>query len=116
VEELPLVVVKKNGNREEFSREKMLRGLIRACEKRPIPMETLEGIVSRVENKLREEGRTEVKSEEAGELVMEELADIDEIAYDRFASVYRQFRDINVFINELKELIDKENKEDSSKS
>ncbi|GEK58114.1 MULTISPECIES: transcriptional regulator NrdR [Marinococcus] len=116
VEELPLVVVKKNGNREEFSREKMLRGLIRACEKRPIPMETLEGIVSRVENKLREEGRTEVKSEEAGELVMEELADIDEIAYVRFASVYRQFRDINVFINELKELIDKENKEDSSKS
>lgn len=115
VEELPLVVVKKNGNREEFSREKMLRGLIRACEKRPIPMETLEGIVSRVENKLREEGRTEVKSEEAGELVMEELADIDEIAYVRFASVYRQFRDINVFINELKELIDKENKEDSSK-
>ena len=116
VEELPLVVVKKNGTREEFSREKMLRGLIRACEKRPIPMETLEGIVSRVENKLREEGRTEVKSEEAGELVMEELADIDEIAYVRFASVYRQFRDINVFINELKELIDKENKEDSSKS
>ena len=108
VEETPLIVVKKDGTREEFSREKILRGLIRACEKRPVPLETLEDIVSDTEHQLRSEGKSEIKSEEIGELVMERLADVDDVAYVRFASVYRQFKDINVFINELKELINKD--------
>ncbi|MFB5663566.1 transcriptional regulator NrdR [Alteribacillus sp. HJP-4] len=112
VEELPLIVVKKGGTREEFSREKILRGLIRACEKRPVPLETLENIVNEVERDLRSDGRSEVKSEDVGELVMERLSRVDDVAYVRFASVYRQFKDINVFINELKDLISKDKKDD----
>ncbi|MFD2625325.1 transcriptional regulator NrdR [Salibacterium salarium] len=110
VEEIPLVVVKKEGTREEFSREKILRGLIRACEKRPVALETLEDIVSEVEQQLRSDGKSEIQSEEVGELVMERLANVDDVAYVRFASVYRQFKDINVFIDELKELISKDEK------
>lgn len=105
VEEMPLVVVKKEGTREEFSREKVLRGLIRACEKRPVPLEVLEDIVGDVENEIRGDGQSEVKSTDIGELVMNHLADVDDVAYVRFASVYRQFKDINVFIQELKELL-----------
>ncbi|MFC5712743.1 transcriptional regulator NrdR [Thalassorhabdus alkalitolerans] len=112
VEELPLIVVKKGGEREEFSREKILRGLIRACEKRPVALETLEEIVNDVEKQLRGDGKSEVMSEEIGELVMERLASVDDVAYVRFASVYRQFKDINVFINELKELINKDEKKE----
>lgn len=112
VEETPLIVVKKEGTRQEFSREKILRGLIRACEKRPVPLETLENIVNDTEQQLRGEGKSEVKSEEIGELVMERLADVDDVAYVRFASVYRQFKDINVFIQELKELINKDENKD----
>lgn len=107
VEEMPLIVVKKDGSREEFSREKVLRGLIRACEKRPVPLETLENLVFDIEKELRRTGNAEVKSEEVGELVMNRLAAIDEVAYVRFASVYRQFKDITVFIDELKDLLDK---------
>ncbi|RKD75732.1 transcriptional repressor NrdR [Sinobaca qinghaiensis] len=110
VEEMPLVVVKKGGAREEFSREKILRGLIRACEKRPVALETLESIVNDVEQQLRSDGKSEIKSEDVGELVMERLAGVDDVAYVRFASVYRQFKDITVFINELKELISKDEK------
>lgn len=110
VEEMPLVVVKKGGAREEFSREKILRGLIRACEKRPVALETLEAIVNDVEQQLRSDGKSEIKSEDVGELVMERLAGVDDVAYVRFASVYRQFKDITVFINELKELISKDEK------
>ncbi|WP_040229129.1 transcriptional regulator NrdR [Bhargavaea cecembensis] len=107
VEEMPLIVVKKDGSREEFSREKVLRGLIRACEKRPVPLDVLEGIVFSIEKELRSQGNAEVKSEGVGEMVMERLADIDDVAYVRFASVYRQFKDINVFIEELKDLLEK---------
>ena len=107
VEELPLIVVKKDGTRQEFTREKILRGLIRACEKRPVSIEMLEDIVNEVERTLRNKGVSEFQSEEVGELVMERLSVIDEIAYVRFASVYRQFNDINVFINELKELLNR---------
>lgn len=109
VEEIPLVVVKKEGTREEFSREKVLRGLIRACEKRPVPLEVLEKIVNEVENELRNEGQSEIESAEVGEMVMNRLAEVDEVAYVRFASVYRQFKDINVFIQELKELLKRAN-------
>ncbi|RFU70723.1 transcriptional regulator NrdR [Peribacillus saganii] len=108
VEEIPLIVVKKEGTREEFSRDKILRGLIKACEKRPVPLKELEEITSFVEKELRNQGVSEVKSESIGEMVMDKLAGIDEVAYVRFASVYRQFKDINVFIEELKDLINKE--------
>ncbi|MBS2969966.1 transcriptional regulator NrdR [Metabacillus sp. KIGAM252] len=108
VEEIPLIVVKKEGTREEFSREKMLRGLIKACEKRPVPLTKLEEIVQDIEKELRNNGVSEVKSESVGEMVMDRLAQVDEVAYVRFASVYRQFKDINVFIDELKELIKRE--------
>lgn len=107
VEETPLMVVKKEGTREAFSREKLLRGLIRACEKRPVSMEQLETIVAEVEQKLREQGGGEIQSEEIGELIMDKLAKVDEVAYVRFASVYRQFKDITVFLDELKELMKK---------
>ena len=110
MEETPLIVVKKGGTREEFSRDKILRGLIRACEKRPVPLKELEQITSYVEKELRNQGIAEVKSDSVGEMVMDKLAEVDEVAYVRFASVYRQFKDINVFIDELKDLINKERK------
>ncbi|TYR82190.1 transcriptional regulator NrdR [Priestia megaterium] len=108
VEELPLIVVKKDGAREEFSKEKILRGLIKACEKRQVSLKQLEDTVHDIETELRSQGTSEVQSEVVGEMVMERLAAIDEVSYVRFASVYRQFKDINVFIDELKELIKKE--------
>jgi transcriptional repressor NrdR len=107
VEETPIMVIKKDGTREEFSREKILRGLIRACEKRPVALETLENIVNNIENNLRSAGNQEFPSEEIGEKVMDELYKVDEVSYVRFASVYRQFKDINVFINELTDLLKK---------
>ncbi|WP_270179543.1 transcriptional regulator NrdR [Alkalihalobacillus sp. CinArs1] len=107
VEEIPLIVVKKEGTREEFSRDKILRGLIKACEKRPVPLETLEKVVNEIERDLRNQGASEISSDVIGELVMDQLARVDEVAYVRFASVYRQFKDINVFIKELKELINR---------
>lgn len=110
VEKTPLIVVKKDGNREEFSREKLLRGLVRACEKRPIPLEQLESLTTDVEKEMRNRSVSEVSSNDIGEYVMQHLADIDDVAYVRFASVYRQFKDINVFVDELKELINRENK------
>lgn len=105
VEQMPLIVVKKEGTREEFSREKVLRGLIRACEKRPVPLESLENIITQVESELRNNDESEIPSSQVGEMVMNHLAQIDEVAYVRFASVYRQFKDINVFIQELRDLL-----------
>lgn len=107
VEVQPLIVIKKEGSREEFSREKLLRGLIRACEKRPVPLEKLEGLVMEIERSLRQGGVAEVPSKQIGEMVMERLVEIDEVAYVRFASVYRQFKDINVFVNELEDLLNR---------
>jgi transcriptional repressor NrdR len=107
VEETPLLVIKKDGSREEFSRDKILRGLMRACEKRPVSVEQLEMIVSEVERELRKTAQTEVESRVIGELVMEQLYKVDEVAYVRFASVYRQFKDINMFLKELNSLIEK---------
>ncbi|MFD1706392.1 transcriptional regulator NrdR [Siminovitchia sediminis] len=108
VEEMPLIVIKKEGTREEFSRDKILRGLIRACEKRPVALEQLDAITNEIERELRNMGQAEVNSEAIGEMVMDKLAKVDEVAYVRFASVYRQFKDINVFLDELKDLIKKE--------
>ncbi|MBB5148277.1 MULTISPECIES: transcriptional regulator NrdR [Ureibacillus] len=110
IEETPLIVVKKDGSREEFSREKVLRGLIRACEKRPVSLEQLEQIVFSIEKELRRLGNSEVSSVDVGEMVMDELAKVDEVAYVRFASVYRQFKDINVFMQELTELLNRQPK------
>lgn len=107
IEETPLIVIKKDGSREEFSRDKILRGLIRACEKRPVSVERLEKIVSEVEKSLRGIAVAEVESQQIGELVMEQLYPVDEVAYVRFASVYRQFKDINMFMKELKGLLSK---------
>ena len=110
VEVTPLLVVKKNGTREEFNRDKVLRGLVRSAEKRPVPMEKMEQIVDNVENRIRSLGENEVSTTLIGEYVMEDLVNLDEIAYIRFASVYRQFKDMSVFLEELQEVIDKENK------
>lgn len=108
IEETPLIVVKKEGTREEFSREKVLRGLIRACEKRPVSIEVLEELVIAIEKDLRRLGQSDVRSEDVGEMVMERLSHIDEVAYVRFASVYKRFCDIEAFIEELKQLQNKE--------
>jgi transcriptional regulator NrdR len=101
VEETPLIVIKKDGGREEFSRDKVLRGLLRSCEKRPVSIEQLEVIVSNVERELRNTANPEIESRIIGELLMEQLYNVDEVAYVRFASVYRQFKDINMFLKEL---------------
>ena len=111
IEETPLIVVKKEGSREEFSREKVLRGLIRACEKRPVSLEQLEEIVFNIEKELRRLGNAEVRSEDVGEMVMDRLSKVDEVAYVRFASVYRQFKDITVFIEELKDIMTRQSNE-----
>lgn len=102
MERSPILVVKKDGNREEFSREKLLRGIRRACEKRPISAEEQEAIVNHVERKVRDKGNSEIESTVLGEFVMEELAELDDVAYIRFASVYREFKDIEVFMEEMK--------------
>lgn len=107
IEETPLIVIKKDGSREEFSREKILRGLIRACEKRPVSIERLEKMVSEVEQEIRNTAHAEVDSREIGEAIMEQLHPVDEVAYVRFASVYRQFKDINMFMKELNSLLNK---------
>lgn len=104
IEETPLLVIKKNGDREEFSREKILRGIIRAAEKRPVAMEEITKIVDEVESKVRTLGENEVSTQLIGEYIMGLLADVDEISYIRFASVYRQFKDMSVFMKELEEM------------
>ena len=109
-EGLPLVI-KKDDRREVFDRTKILNGLKKACEKRPIGIANLEKIVSRIEYNLLEKGEREIAASEIGEMVMEELRKLDEVAYVRFASVYRQFRDINEFMSELRELLLKKGEE-----
>lgn len=105
VETVPLMVVKKDRSREAFDRQKLLNGLMRACEKRPVPIDTLEKVVDDIEQTLLNTLDREVTSLEIGELAMKHLKGIDEVAYVRFASVYRQFSDINTFMEELKELL-----------
>jgi transcriptional repressor NrdR len=106
VEETPLLVIKKDGSREMFSRQKILSGMLRACEKRPIQLETLEKASLEVERALREGGKGEVTTKETGELVMERLRAIDEVAYVRFASVYREFADLSGFREELERILE----------
>ncbi|MDP4125717.1 MAG: transcriptional regulator NrdR [Bacillota bacterium] len=106
-EDSPLIVVKKEGRREEFSRSKMMAGMLRACEKRPISSEVIEEAAYAIEKGLRNKHEREVSSSEVGEAVLEQLVDLDEVAYIRFASVYRQFRDVQRFMEELQGLIEK---------
>ena len=106
-EETPLLVIKKDGTRQEFSRQKILNGLVRSAEKRPVSMEKLTDIAANVEAKVRRLGENEVSSQVIGEFVMNELQEVDQIAYIRFASVYRQFKDVDAFMNELESLVGK---------
>lgn len=104
IEKVPIVIVKKDGTRQTFDRNKVLNGMIRACEKRPVSIQTLENAVDNIEKQIYNTLDREIKSDLVGELVMEELKEIDEISYVRFASVYRQFKDINSFMEELKNI------------
>ena len=105
VDELPTTVVKRDGRRESFDREKLLNGLLRACEKRPVPRKDLVAIVDAVESALAAREVREMSTEEIGSLVIEELRRLDQVAYVRFASVYRRFEDVNQFMDELKTLL-----------
>ncbi|MBM2838771.1 MAG: ATP-cone domain protein [Deltaproteobacteria bacterium] len=105
IEEILPMVIKKDGRRELFDRGKLLAGLKRACEKRPVSVEDLERIVDKVEQTLQECGDREIPTSKIGETVMKELHELDEVAYVRFASVYRQFKDINQFMDELKDIL-----------
>ena len=105
VESLPMVVVKKDNSRQSFDRSKILNGMVRACEKRPVAMADLERAVDEIEQIIQNSLDREVSTERIGELVMERLKPLDEVAYVRFASVYRQFKDINTFMEELDKLL-----------
>lgn len=105
IESLPIIVIKKDKSREAFDRDKLMTGLLRACEKRPISIDTLDTLIDEIETTLQNSLDREVSSEKIGELVMEKLKKIDEVAYVRFASVYRQFKDINTFMKELNKLL-----------
>ena len=105
VESLPMVVVKKDGSRQSFDRRKVLGGMIRACEKRPVPLADLEKIAEEIEQDLQNSMEREVSTETIGEKVMERLRNVDQVAYVRFASVYRQFKDIDTFMAELNKLL-----------
>ena len=104
IETVPLMVIKKDKTIEAFDRNKILGGLIRACQKRPVSLETLEEMINEIEQQLLNSLEREVESSKIGELVMERLKQVDEVAYVRFASVYRQFSDIDSFMDELKQL------------
>ena len=105
IESLPIIVIKKDKSREVFNRDKLLNGLLRACEKRPVSLEKLENMIDDIEVVLQNSLDREVSSDKIGELVMDKLKDVDEVAYVRFASVYRQFKDIGTFMSELNKLL-----------
>jgi transcriptional repressor NrdR len=107
IEEIPLMVIKKDGRREAFDRNKIISGILKACEKRPVSMEKVEAVADKVEKELQKSFDKEVEAQNVGELVMDHLHKLDEVAYVRFASVYRQFKDINQFMKELKGLLGK---------
>ena len=113
LEKAPILVIKRNGNREAFSREKLLNGLVRSAEKRPIPLSQLEQIVNEVEHTINQEGENGISSMLIGEMVMDYLAKIDDIAYIRFASVYRQFTDRKMFLKELERMSFEMDRKDS---
>lgn len=105
IESLPIIVIKKDKSRETFNRDKLMTGILRACEKRPVSVDTMDNIIDEIEVIIQNSLDREVSSEKIGELVMEKLKKVDEVAYVRFASVYRQFKDINTFMSELTKLL-----------
>lgn len=116
IESVPVIVIKKDKSRESFDRNKLLRGLLRACEKRPVSLATLERLVDEIETNLQNSLDREVESSKIGEYAMVKLKAIDEVAYVRFASVYRQFQDINTFMDELNAIIQTRQKHPSSEN
>ncbi|MCU7558335.1 transcriptional regulator NrdR [Macrococcus capreoli] len=110
IELQPLIVVKKDGTRQAFNRDKVLHGLVRACEKRPVAFEALEKITTEVENTLREKGVSEVSSVDIGERVMEHLMNLDQVSYVRFASVYKEFKDVDQLLTTMSGLLNDKNK------
>lgn len=106
IEEIPIRVIKKDGNRQAYDRGKLLRGIVKSCEKRPVTTEEIEELVDGVEKTIFNSSEKEISTTEIGELVMEKLKDLDEVSYVRFASVYREFKDINSFMEELKDLLE----------
>ena len=106
IEVLPMIVIKKNGNRQAFDRNKILSSMLKACEKRSVPLSKLEEIAQEIEQSLQNDMEREVSSAVIGEMVMQKLKEVDEVAYVRFASVYRQFKDIGTFMDELNKLLD----------
>ena len=106
-DEIPYMVIKRDGRREKFDRQKVLEGLIKACQKRPVPMAKLAEAVDEVESKLSDTVDREISTTEIGELLMKQLATLDKIAYVRFASVYRDFQDVEAFLHELKDLLNR---------
>lgn len=113
IEQIPLLVVKKAGQREPFDRTKILSGIIKACEKRPVSMQKMEDMVTSIERIVMRKYEKEIPSTIVGELIMEKLAEIDDVAYVRFASVYRQFKDVNQFMKELQEILGKGTKRET---
>lgn len=107
IENLPLLVIKKDGTREPFDREKLMSGIMKSCQKRPVTTAQIEALVSSIETQTQNSLKREISSREIGEMVMEGLKSIDEVAYVRFASVYRQFRDVNSFLEELNQMLRK---------
>ena len=106
VETIPLIVIKKDMNREQYDRSKLEGGVLRACHKRPISAEQIEKMVDSIEQEIYNRGDREIPSQKIGEMVMDRLKDVDAVAYVRFASVYREFKDVNTFMNELKKILD----------
>ena len=109
IERLPTIVVKKDGSRQTFDKQKLINGMLRACEKRPVPLAQMQRVADEIEMELQNSLEREIQSTEVGEMVMHGLKSLDEVAYVRFASVYRQFRDINNFMTELNKLLKDEN-------
>jgi transcriptional repressor NrdR len=107
IENLPLVVIKKDGTRQPFDSGKLISGLLKACEKRPVSIDQIESLVHSIEDQVQSSLKREISSGEIGEMVMERLKKLDEVAYVRFASVYRQFKDVNSFFQELSAMLDK---------
>ena len=105
IERLPLVVIKRDGSRQSFDRVKLINGMVRACEKRPVTLAQLEAIADDIEQELQSHLEREISTQEIGEMVMNHIRDVDEVAYVRFASVYRSFKDINTFMEELTKLL-----------
>ena len=111
IESIPLVVIKKDNNRETYDRSKIEKGILQSCHKRPVSVDQIERTVDNIENRIFNMELKEIESSVIGEIVMEELMNLEEVAYVRFASVYREFKDVNTFMNEIKKILSKEEEE-----